>query len=185
MDALKKFPEDSLNQISREADGVFNLFNQILEFDPDSGDLASRREQLTSQIEGQYQPLFTIFMPYISYAVARTVNWKQLQSDGRAAVQSVKDQADGVMKEIDMISQSVARVLSEVREVAAEQGVTQQAKYFETESMDHLSEARKWRKAAITMSVVVFFVCRFNSIFPFHTFSEWRYSCRGGAANYQ
>lgn len=166
LDALEEFPKNELKQISDQANGIFNLFTQILEFDPDAGEPATRRDLLISQLESQYQPLFATLMPFISYAVARTVDWDQLAADGRVAVQSVRDEAASIVSELEITSSDASRVLHEVREAAAEQGVTQMAKYFETEAEIHEKASEYWKYGTLLVGAVVLAYAVFSLFFP-------------------
>lgn len=166
VEALNEFPESELISIKKNADGVYNLFQQILDFDPDQGEPANRRDQLIAQIEAQYQPVFTFLMPFVSYAVAREVDWDKLSSDGRAAVQSVRDEVATVVEELNGTHTEANRILQEVRDAAAEQGVTQQAKYFEKEADDHETKSEEWKKGTFKMAGVVVAYAVLTLFFP-------------------
>ena len=138
-----------------QADNIYNLFQQIIEFDLEGGDVANRKTNLIDQLTSQYQPVFTALFPFISYSVARIADFDQLAADGRAAVQSVRDEVSTVMKEINDISETANSVLQEVRDAAAEQGVTQMAKYFGAEANNHQTNAAWWLKGAVGFGVGV------------------------------
>lgn len=155
LEALKQFPDKELGQIRQQADNVYNLFQQVIEFDPEDADASSRRESLINKVDGQYQPVFSVIYPFISFAVARTVDFDQVAADGRAAVQSVRDEANKVMEELKDTSSEAERVLHEVRDAAAEQGVTQQAKYFSGQADTHERHAGSWLIASILSAALV------------------------------
>lgn len=155
-EALNEFPENELNILRKQSQNVFNIFTQILEFDPEQPEASSRKEKLIADLKNQYQPVFSTLFPIISYAVARTVDFNQLAADGRAAVQEVRDEASSVMNELDETSNKAQAVLEDVRNAAAEQGVTQEARYFSEEATEHKESARKWLIASVGVAILVF-----------------------------
>lgn len=105
-------------------------------------------------------------MPFISYGVARTVDFQHLEAEGRTVIQGIRDQAEAIKSE-------VSDVLEEIRRTAAEQGVSQQAHYFAEEAERHDTEAgawkfgtRKWAGALIAYGVASFFLHQIPWIAP-------------------
>ncbi len=68
-------------------------------------------------------------------------------------MQRAKDDADALMKTLSAQQEDAKRILDEVRKVAAEQGVSQQASYFAEESKNHETQANQWRKWTIWTAV--------------------------------
>jgi len=60
-------------------------------------------------------------------------------------MQSVQDRANDLTAELERQQSEAQRILDEVRQVAAEQGVSQQAVYFKEEADRHQSEAETWQ----------------------------------------
>jgi hypothetical protein len=141
--ALDDFPADKLNQIKVRANHDYSLFDQILKFDPDQP--TSARDQLVSQLEGAYNQSFEALHPLISYSLHRSADFQRLDAEARAAVQGVRDQAEGITKELEKSRTEAQRVLDGIREAAAEVGVTQEAKYFREAAEYHATEAQNWK----------------------------------------
>jgi hypothetical protein len=76
-----------------------------------------------------------------------------LEREARAAMQSAVDQTAALTKELAAPKQEADKILDDVRRVAAEQGVSQQAMYFHNESLEHEKEADSWRAATIWIAV--------------------------------
>jgi len=155
IEALSHFPLSELNIATRQADSVFSIFQEILNFDLDVGDNANRRDALIARLEQYYQMVFTQIYPLVAYAAVRTVDFNLVDQQARAALQSVKDQAASVIGELEKQKKDAASILDDVRKTAAEQGVTQQAVYFKDEADKHASEASKWRWWTVTMAIAV------------------------------
>lgn len=166
IEVLEQFPKNELDQIKAQADNVFNLFEQILDFDPAVADASATRDTLIRQVKDQYQPVFSKLFPFISFAVARTVDFGELAANGRAAVQNVRDEASKVMDELKETSTTATAVLDEVRSAAAEQGVTQQARYFAEQADSHDGAATKWLRASSIAGFVAASYAIFTLFFP-------------------
>lgn len=152
---LDLLPPNELQVVRAQADSVYQLFQQFLEFDIDAGDVRNRQTQLIERLKTSYQSLFTQVFPLIAYSVARTADFNRLEEQGRAAVQSVRDQTERLMAEIAQQQVEAARILDEVRKTAAERGVSQEAEYFKGEADTHAKEAETWRAWTIKLAVAV------------------------------
>lgn len=152
---LELLPRNELHTVKEQADSVYQLFEQILEFDIDAGDVKNRQSQYVDTLKTGFQSHFTKIFPLVSYSVARTVDFNRLAEQGRAAVQSVRDQTDNLMKEIALQQSEAARILEEVRKTAAERGVSQEAFYFKGEADGHAFEAKEWQKYTVRMAIAV------------------------------
>lgn len=143
--ALDQFPDNELGVVQSISDALFSIFSEILEFDIDAGDNKQRQLALISKLTDQYQRVFSQIYPLIAYSTARTVDFNKLDEQGRAAVQGVRDQSKSILDSLDSEQKAVRQILEDVRKVAAEQGVSQQAFYFKEEADKHAAQAKLWR----------------------------------------
>ncbi|MDW3118370.1 MAG: hypothetical protein R8G60_11740 [Roseovarius pacificus] len=148
-------PANELNVVKQHSNATYQLFQDVLDFDMEQAEPRQRHDAAVKKIVDKHQQLFTALFPLISYSMARTVDFNQLEAQGRAAVQSVRDQADQLMQEIEGQKTEAADILDDVRAAAAEQGVSQQAQYFKDEADQHQTDAKKWRDYTIGMAVAV------------------------------
>ena len=183
LSSLEQFPEIELSQIKSICDSVFAIFSQILEFDPDAGDNKTRQQAIVVNLESQYQNIFTRVYPLIAYSTARTVDFNRLDEQGRAAVQGIKDQTKTILDEITDQQETVVRILDDVRKVAAEQGVSQQALYFKEEADKHGIESEFWRKWTLKVAGAVgvfgiasMFLHKWTWIAPTDTYSSIQFT---------
>lgn len=148
---LRDLPENVVNIIKEHANSVFSTFQSILDFSPDKVDNpSSNRTQLIDQLTLSYEQIFRPLHPYISYLASRQRDFGALEREARAAVQAASDQASRLMEQLGSDRQEAERILTEVRQVAAEQGVSQQAIYFREESEKHDEEAKVWQRYTIS-----------------------------------
>ncbi len=141
---LDDFPELIANQIKQQADADFNRFQQILDFDPKQQNAAQTRDSIVSQISGAYDAAFQNIYPFISYGVSKSVDFQRLETEARSTIQAINDEANKLTEQLEKNQNQAEKVLQDIRKVAAEQGVSQQAIYFKEESENHETLSEKW-----------------------------------------
>ncbi len=152
---LEQLPRNELTSIRSSADAVYALFEEILTFDLDAGDIKNRQTKHVDSLKSNYQSCFTQLSNLISFSVARTVDFNRLEEQGRAAVQRVRDLTEELISDISNQKTEAARILEQVRQTAAERGVSQEAEYFKKEADSHRTEAKLWQKRTFWMAIVV------------------------------
>lgn len=165
--ALDDLPQQALTKIQTQANTDYNRFDEILRFDPEQQNAKAQKDTLITQIGSSYQTTFNALHPYISYSLHRTADFKRLESDARAALQAIRDQADDVAKSMAADKEASEQVLKDIRKVAEEQGVTQQAIYFGESAAKHETLTDKWRKYTIRVAIGLG-VYAFLSLFLHH-----------------
>lgn len=153
IDVVESLPIPRLNTIKGNADGNFNQLDNILKFEP--GTPKSTRDSLIQQLYDAYDPAFEALAETISYSVRRSTDFEKLGRDARGVIQAVKDDAEGIRKELVEFKGEAQATLVEIKKVAAEQGVSQQAIHFKTEGDGHSTAAEKWLTATVVMTVVL------------------------------
>lgn len=175
---FKKLPEDAIDELTfqqkKQLQGwcksIFNLFDEIKSIKLADGEFVSRRDELISQTKQAHDTYLEKLQPLISFAVARTVDFNALTSDARSAVQAIKDESAKIQEELLEISKEASNVLQQVKDAAAEQGVTQQAKYFSDEAVLHANASFKWLIASIGSVLTLFTYSAFTLFFPYLEF---------------
>lgn len=150
---LDELPQNRQNDIKNHADSFFNILSQVQKFDPKTNDAFGQRNNIINSLKNQYQPYFDALCGLIAYGSSRLRDFSALEREARSTMQSVTDRAAELTRELSTRKDEANRILEEVRQVAAEQGVSQQAIYFQNESAAHEKEARQWRTATILISV--------------------------------
>jgi heme/copper-type cytochrome/quinol oxidase subunit 4 len=150
--ALEDFPADKLNQVRNVANQDYNLLSQILEFSVDQANPQQVRQSHIQQISNSYPATFNTLHPLIAYSLHRSADFQRLDREARATVQGVQDRADDLTGELEQKLNDATRIVDEVRKVAAETGVSQQAIYFRDESTTHSEEAEKWRGRTVSLA---------------------------------
>lgn len=165
--SLVEFPEAQLAEVVTLSDSVYQVFDQIMQFSPRVSDAESQRDSLQQRLVSVYEKTFSQLYPLISYGVARTVDFSSLETQARAALQSIADQREDLIASLSATSERANEILEQVRDAAAEQGVTQMAKYFSEESAIHERLASRWLYGVAGAVGVVVIYTGFSIWMPF------------------
>lgn len=155
LDHLDEFADRQLKLIQQQADSFYNMLNDILNFNPGQIDQnpKGQRDNLVNVISASHQSIFDQLFPLISFAASRIRDFAALETEARAAIQSIQDRTAEVTADLKEHEKTARDTLEEVRKVAAEQGVSQQAIHFKEESDKHEKLARKWRDYTVKTGI--------------------------------
>lgn len=143
--ALDDFSDSQLNAIGQQAKADFNVFKQILEFNTTTtADAANTRTGIINTLKTRRDQLFDQLWHYVAYGVARITDTTLLETQARATIQSIKDQAEKLTSQLLAAKNDADNALAEIRAVAAEQGVSQQAIHFKAEAAEQEALAATW-----------------------------------------
>lgn len=162
---IDDIPERFLVEIKGAANSIYSVFREILEFDPVAEDgNNARRTSIIGSLNSNYDNVFGQIFPIVSYLSSRSRDLGALERESRAVFQSVSDRAEHLKREMEEYNSQANSILSDIRNIAAEQGVSQQAIYFKNESDKHEMSADKWRNATIVSSTILI-ISAFFSLF--------------------
>ncbi|MBK7815019.1 MAG: hypothetical protein IPJ52_12335 [Rhodocyclaceae bacterium] len=144
MSALQDFTDGQLNTIQTQANADYNVFKQILEFNAASNDAVGTRTNILNNIKARRDQLFDQLWQYVAYGVARITDTSLLETQARATIQGIHDQAAKLTDQLAKAKLDADNALAAIRAVASEQGVSQQAIYFKDEAQSQETLADKW-----------------------------------------
>lgn len=141
------FPKDQQDLVRDQANAFYNLLDKTLTFDIESASPTptEAKDEAVRVLDSQFQPIFNALFPLISFANIRSLDFAQLERDARAATQAAKDSVAAVLKDMSAQKSSGDTLIAEMRALAAEQGVGNQAIHFKTQADHHEREANTWR----------------------------------------
>lgn len=166
IDLFKRIPisilgdlvDQQLQSIKSLADAEYNRFKQILDFSADQNNAYQTRNTLIQQVAGSYNSVFPQLWQFIAYGIAHLTDASSMENQARAVLQDIQDKAKSVTDNLESKQSDADEVLRHIQQVAAEQGVSQQAQYFKGRAEDHLKQAKWWQSAtAIAMLVTICF----------------------------
>ena len=150
---LVDLPETQLKAVRDQANADFSRFDQVLKFSaakfPNPNDT---RTQYINQIDAAYPTAFTSLYQIISYSTSKSADFKRLEREARATLQGLEDKAKQLTDQMTIDKTTASQILDDIRKVAAEQGVSQQAIYFRDAAKDHEGQADKWQKRITTFA---------------------------------
>lgn len=153
--ALDDLSKQQVDNLKRQANSDYSRLEEILKFTLEQGNPQQARKNIIANFESVYNESFNVLHPLISYSATKSIDFQRLENDARAMIQSVKDQANELTKTIEKHRDDAKTILEDIRKVAAEQGVSQQAIYFRDEFDVHQGEAEKWRKSTVQLAWVL------------------------------
>ena len=90
---LDDMTDSMLDGILSQARADFQLFSEMLTFDATRSDAVSHRQSLISQVQQRRDAAFQQLWQFIAYGVARLTDTALLETQARATIQGIKDQA--------------------------------------------------------------------------------------------
>ena len=153
--ALDDFPKNIIDQIKNHAKNDLQKFENILDFKTTDPNAAQAHENHLNTLLSAYDASFRILHPFISYSLHKSADFQRLDSEARSTLKSIRDEAEEFTDNLKNKNDEASQILDEIRKVAAEQGVTQQAIYFSETSEKHENSSKKWLIATISISIVL------------------------------
>jgi hypothetical protein len=154
---LEDMPPGNLTTIRQVAEQVVSQFKRILDFSFDKvQNPAQARTQYIAELTSFYDGnAFPTLLPYIGYAAARTSDFGRLETEAREAIAAIEKQTAALQQELRDGAKDAQKMLEDIRAVAAEQGVSQEAIYFGREADRHETESKTWRTATIWLAIAL------------------------------
>lgn len=146
---------NQLDQIKAQADADISLFDQILNFEATKNDSVNIRNSLIQQIKQRRDSLFQAIFPFITYSVSKIADLGNSEAAAKEVIKTI--QRDGMLltKQLEENKLDSERALQEIKKVAAEHGVSQQAIYFKMEAENEETQAGEWLKKISLISIVL------------------------------
>jgi len=152
-EVLEALPDNYLTNIKTQATSDFNLFDRILKFK--SGTPEANKDELVNQVASAYTAAFNTLQQHISYSVRKSTDFEKLAREARANIQSINDKAAKIQSQMEEKNKQADSALKEIRKVAAEHGVSQQAVYFKDEAEKYDTGATKWLIATVCLTITL------------------------------
>jgi hypothetical protein len=154
--ALDDLSQQALQHVKDRANADYALLKQSLDFKLASqSNPQATRDSIIHQLSQSYDPSFQTLHPYIAYSLHRSADFQRLDADARATMQAISDRAGKVEAQLQEHEKEAERVLTEIRSVAAEEGVTQQSAHFRAEADRHDTEAEIWRTRTVKLAIAL------------------------------
>lgn len=156
LSAFEDFPDSELESLENHANADYNHFKNILDFKVQGIQTPDQvRDGYIRAVADRYAPTFQRLKEIISYSACRTTDFKLIEHEARGVFQKIEDKSNEITIELEGAKTQAENILDEIRKVAAEQGVSQQAIYFKEEYELHNNESKNWLKYTIIMASIL------------------------------
>jgi len=154
---IEELPDQQANQLREQALAISNRVRELDEFDPKSVENpAAKQKSLVDDLTNAYPNTFTSIWHHIGYLSSRERDFAAMEVEARSMIETVSKDADALRKDLSEQRDAADSILDDIKQVAAETGVSQQAIHFSTESTSHSTEAGKWEsRTAIAFAILV------------------------------
>lgn len=156
INTLEDFPEEQLNILINQANKNLNLFDEIDSFTTEQPNPHETRNNLLNKLKNSYQNTFNKIYNLISYSTSKSADFKRLENEANEMMLSVKEQADVLKKELENKNKESENILENIRQVSAEHGVSQEAKYFKETAEKHETLAKSWKNNTYRLALILF-----------------------------
>lgn len=142
---LTELPGPQLQPLAQQANAILNRFRDLIEFDPTKiENPAAQRTFLVTQLEEIYDGVFASVWHQIAYLSSRERDFGAMEVEARSVVETVRREAATLKQSLEAQNADAAQILQEIRQVAAEQGVSQHAIHFKNEADHHKAQSDIW-----------------------------------------
>ena len=150
---LEDLPDAHLQTIKTRADADLQLFQNILNFTLEQNNAHGEKNNIITSLKTRYQESFEPLYPLISYSTSKSADFKRLEKEARESVQNILGESNTLRENLESNKDEASQILTDIRKVAAEHGVPQQAIYYmeESEKYDELSD--DWQSKTIKISI--------------------------------
>lgn len=156
LSSLDDLPKQQLDTIHSQANADYNRFEEILNFSQTETNAFNRRNAIIEKVKSSYQATFIKLHHLVSYSASKSADFQRLETEARAAIQTIEDLREELNTNLATTQKEARQVLKKIQDVAAEQGVSQQAAYFNTESQNHSTAANTWKKGVFYSAGLMF-----------------------------
>lgn len=153
---LDELPDRAQLSIKEHADGTYNIFSDIMHYNPKNNNHSTYIDTILKQLRDRYESAFHNLVATVSYLSYRSVDISQIAQQARSTTQAAIDEVERQKLKIQSSADESVKMLDEMRKVAAEQGVSQQAHYFSDAAMHHGKESKKWNNYTIFTAILLF-----------------------------
>jgi hypothetical protein len=153
---ISELPDAQASQLQNQAQAVLSRVRELNEFDPTSiENPTARRAALVDQLKASYPSIFDAIWHHIGYLSSRERDFAAMETEARASMEAVRQESTKLTEALSEQKSSADSILADIKQVAAETGVSQQAIHFSSESTAHENEASKWERRTIWALVAV------------------------------
>ena len=151
---IDDLPKTNRDQILNSANKVIGIFSQILNSDIDTHTIQIVKQR-TNELFDAYQQVFTTLYPYASYSMFMNADLGELEIKANRLLQETSQKIDAAVDKLSKLNTETIQVLEAAKKAAQEQGVAQQATFFQQEADKYDEKTKQWFKASFWSGIVL------------------------------
>lgn len=151
---LQDLPFQKMSDLLTAAKRVRVQLRQIQEFSLQkySSNPLAVRDQFINEVRDSYDDIFNTLAPIIAFTVRKGTDFERLEEQARVTLKRIDASAAEHEKALKVARSDADQLVKEVRQIAQEAGVSQQAFYFKQEADQHEASAKPWLKATVWLA---------------------------------
>jgi hypothetical protein len=162
---LLSLPDTQRSQVTSHAEVCWKTVQAMLKFDPNTANPANERQGLINQLDAQFSDSVSSLGGSLAVVTAMHRTGAGVEAEAQSALNAAKSTAEKMGRLEQETSESVSRLLAEVRGVAAQAGVAHEANHFGEQAGKHATAAAEWQRytnytaaALIAFAILAYFV---------------------------
>jgi hypothetical protein len=152
---LEYLPNITFTRIQDYLDPVVKLFERITNFSVlTSQELpVKERDNIINEIRRLYENAFNQLTPILAYSLKSKTDFNELERKATVKLKQIENEYEDTKIMLADYKKDVDETVKNVKQAAAEVGVTQHAVYFQKEADDNDKKSIIWLKATVFMSI--------------------------------
>ena len=153
-----RIPEDKISPIREYIKIYKDTFERAKSLNLNDNSPKNTRDSIVQEVEYNYQLLFERVLPIINFANQTGTDFKQIEREARALVESTKAHSEKQKNQMEEKTKEAETILESMRKAAAETGVSQNAIHYSNSQKTHAEKANKWYKwgQGLLIGLIVF-----------------------------
>ena len=152
---LDNISEQQLNTIKSKAEEDLNKFQEVLDFDVTQTDPSAEHKRIIEQFNTIYDKTFNAINSVVSYAQSSAINIDELNERTQISLKNLESETQNQYAELKRYNDEAQKLLTEIRKVSAEKGVSQQADFFKNRADEHEEQADKWKEKVYIFAAIL------------------------------
>ena len=152
---LDDLPQNQLSTLRERIVQDAKRLESILTFNLQQSNAYQNRNEMIRQLDACYQETFGSLWLFVAYSVSKSTDFKGLEREAKATIQTVQEEGKKLADALAEQNKEAGLILENVRKLAEEQGVSQQAIYFRTSAEEHEKQASGWYEKTRLMAWVL------------------------------
>jgi len=157
---ISRLPTQELNKVDGAVNQLQTFIDRVREFEINQDKPGDVCKQLIDQVGNAYDSVVHPLVVPLAFTATQATDYARIEREAKGALSTIQDEKGKIDEYLRDVRTQAAAALDEVQKQAAEAGVAQNARIFETAAKSHRDSADKWLRAtkwagAVTFSLAI------------------------------